>query len=188
MRSVGSLLLGFVACLSVWAGEHSAARQNLVALLVACCDGDAQSVRALLHKDQSLAKQILTTDEQGQVFTPLSVAACGGYTEIVRLLIGAGADANSRRGPAALPPLLQVCMQDLFENAELPASLLKALSLSGLPHTDQPEPSQNTSSACPRDHLACLRTLIDNRGGRAAGPRRLFASAPAPINKRTISV
>ena len=97
-------------------------------LLVACRDGDCYSVRALLRKDKSLARQALTTDQHEPGFTPLAVAACGAYAEIVRLLLEAGADVNGRPGPTALTPLLQVCMQGHSGSAELPPNLVRLRS------------------------------------------------------------
>ena len=160
MRAVWCLLLGFAACLSVWAGENSAARQNLVELLLACRDGDCYSVRALLHKDNSLARQALTTDQHEPGFTPLAVAASGAYAEIVRLLLEAGADVNGRSGPTAVTPLLQVCMQGHTSNAELPPNLVRVRS--ERPGTAKAEASHNTTATCPHNYMHCLHTLINS--------------------------
>ena len=156
MRAVWYLLLSFCTFSLGWAGENSAPPQNLAALLVACRDGDDQNVRALLHQDQSLARQVLTTAQEGQSFTALGVAACSGYAEIVHLLLDAGADVNGRSGEAALTALLLVCMQSRSGSTELPADWVKVLPLSEPLRTAQQKPSQNATTAKHTQHLSLI--------------------------------
>ena len=144
------LLLTYASTV-VRAGGGQVADQQLSSLLVACRDGDCQSVQARLLENPSLACRVLTTDVPEQKFTALDVAAAGGYAEIVRLLLAAGADANSRCGEGATP-LMQVCLQRYAKGAELPVHLLAPES----------EPPLKPTDTCPRDYLHCLRLLINN--------------------------
>ena len=162
MRAVWCVLLFFCGGLSVWAGDN-AARQNLMGLLVACHDGDEQTVRELLCKDVSLARQVLAVDQQRQALSPLGIAVCGGYVGIVGLLIEAGTDVNGRFGMADITPLMQLCAQDHDGSDELPTTQVRALSLSIQPTTTvQAQSPHSALSVGTREHLRCLRMLLDS--------------------------
>ena len=161
VRAVCCLWLFFCICLSGWAGDNAAC-QNQVALLAACRDGDDRNVRVLLDKNQALARQLLASEGQGQGLSPLGVAVSGGYAEIVRLLIDAGADVNGRFGAQERTPLMQICAQNCSGSAALPTDQVKALSLSEQLSTTHSEPSQIATAACRCDYLHCLRLLLNS--------------------------
>ena len=161
-RFVWCLLLGCSACLQMWAAAVWAGDQALTDLLLACHAGDCPAVRACLHDNRELARQAVITDQSEQGYTALDVAARGGYAEIVRLLALAGADVNSRSGAAVRTPLLQVCRHAFDKSTELPADLVKALSLPDLPTAVQSSPPGPAAPACARDYLHCLRLLINS--------------------------
>ena len=105
---VWSLLLGCSVCLHLWAPASWAGKQTLAALLIACHAGDCEAVRAHLHENRDLARKAVITEQSERGYTALDVAAGGGYVEIIRLLLEAGADVNSRAGAAGRTPLMQV--------------------------------------------------------------------------------
>ena len=149
--SVCFVLLLTYASAVVWAGGGQVTDQQLASLLEACRDGDCQSVRAHLGEKPSLARKILSTDEQEQKCTALDVAAAAGYAEIVRLLLAAGADVNSHCGEG-VTPLMQVSSLGRAKTAKLPAYLRATASA----------PSLQPAMTYPRDYLHCLRLLIRN--------------------------
>ena len=142
--------------------RRTADEQEAECLLVACHTGDCQAVRALLHENQVLARQVVITNQSEPGYTALDVAAGAGYVEIVRLLLEAGADVNRRSGTAARTPLMQVCLHVCSKGPELPADLVQALPLEPQPPTAAPEARRPATPACRRDPLHCLRLLINS--------------------------
>ena len=132
--------------------------QEVARLLMACHTGDCEAVRAQLHENRGLASKAVSTEQSEQGYTALGVAARAGYVEIVRLLLEAGADVNSRSGPQGRTPLMQAGLHASGKEPELPADLVKALAQQPPPRAAQPEPDP----ACMRDPIHCLRLLINS--------------------------
>jgi len=83
-------------------------------MLAAIVDDDRAAVRALLTRDPSLAKRLITQSKlyQSKIFhwiyagdTALHLAAAGYRVEIARLLLAAGADPNSTMNNRQSGPL-----------------------------------------------------------------------------------
>ena len=137
-------------------------RQGAERLLRACHTGDCEAVRAQLHENRDLARKAVITEQSERGYTALDVAARGGYVEIVRLLLESGADVNSRSGTRDRTPLMQVGLHASGKEPELPADLAQVLALPEQPSAAQSEHSGQAVSACSRDHLHCLRLLINS--------------------------
>ena len=156
--SIGCLLLGATLCLSGWATDNSG-HYTLEGLLVACHCGDGQAVRTHLLKNPSLAQHIRSAGVPAERFTALDVAACGGYAEIVRLLLAAGADVNSRCCNARVTPLMQLCVRGRSRSAQVLTDLVEALAPP--PAAAPSAPLQNTTATSRTDYLQCLRLVIN---------------------------
>ena len=161
-RSLWCALPSSCICLHLWATAVFAGNQTLADLLIACHAGDCQAVRTCLQEKQELARQTVITEQSERGYTAMDAAARGGYVEIVRLLLAAGADVNSRAGAAARTPLMQVGLHACGKEPELPADLIKALALPEQPTAAQSEHSGQAAPACTRNHLQCLRLLINS--------------------------
>ena len=161
-HSVWCTQLSCSVCLHVWSTDGRAGDQALADLLVACYRGDCQVVQARLHENHELARQAVTTNQVERGYTALYVAACGGYAEIVRLLLEAGADVNSRSGTEARTPLMQVCLHTAVNGVKLPSDLVEVLSLSEQDTTEQKEASLQAVASCPPGCLHCLHLLLNS--------------------------
>ena len=92
-RSVWCVLLGSCVCLQLCAMGSRAVDRALADLLDSCHEGDCRTVQACLLANHLLARQVLTAaDLSENGYTVLYMAAVGGYVEIIRLLLEAGAD------------------------------------------------------------------------------------------------
>ena len=160
-RSLWCALLSSCICLHLWATAAFAGNQTLADLLIACHAGDCEAVRRCLQEKQELGRQAVITEQSERGYTAMDVAARGGYVEIVRLLLAAGADVNSRSGTQGRTPLMQACWYAGGKEPELPADLAKALALPQQPTAAQSEHSGQAVLCCTRDPIHCLRLLIN---------------------------
>ncbi|KRZ77069.1 Ankyrin repeat domain-containing protein 17, partial [Trichinella papuae] len=119
-------------------------RTKDTALTLACQNGRKQAVRVLLsHKANK-------EHRNGNDYTPLCVAASGGHTEVMQLLLQNGAEINARSGSKlGISPLMLAAMNG---NAEA----VKFLIERGADITSHIETNRNTALT-----LACFQGKAD---------------------------
>ena len=168
---VGALALAAAGMwLSLAAAENPGAGEQKD-IFSAVGAGDLALVRAMLQKDKALVN---ARDERGA--TPLHMAAEMGQTEIVKLLLGSGANPNALAGEVGLTPLHMVCY-DAFELA--PATALEIARLLIAAGADVKKPDREGATPL---HSAQDPQLLELLLGKGADPNARDNTGQTPLH------
>ena len=136
-------------------------RKGLNALMMACSKGYIDLVHVLIGSGAKLTGSFDSRDET-ESFSPFTFACRGYHWELVKHLIGLGADVNEKRRDYGLTPLMFACTEGNLDAVKMLLSLGADISMPELGVEDPLAPTP-LSSACLHGHIELVKYILDHK-------------------------
>ena len=132
------------------------------ALMTACSKGYKDLVHVLLSAGARVGESLDSSKDETVGFTALTFACRGYHWELVKHLVGLGADVNEKWRDYGLTPLMYACTEGNLDAVKMLLDLGADIN-KGEYYNDDPLAPTSLSSACLHGHIDVVKYILDHK-------------------------
>ena len=158
--------------------NESQYRSGPNALMIACSKGYTDLAHVLLRSGANVGEILESSIDETQGFTALTFACQGYHWELVKQLIGQGADVNEKLCDYGLTPLMYACTEGNLDAVKMLLNLGADINQAEHGDDDSLAPTP-LSAACLHGHIEVAKYILDHQDFTAAlgVPQKAFIEA-----------